>query len=340
MSGLSGWLVRTWYSRRPVWFFIPLAWLFGFLSALRRMLFGLGVFRVVMAPVPVIVVGNIAVGGTGKTPFTVWLATALGGMGYKVGIVTRGYGSGDATLPILVTPDSDAHAVGDEAVLLARRTGLPVASCVDRPAAAELLASRYPLDVILSDDGLQHYRMARAMEIVLLDGERGLGNHWLLPAGPLRETEQRLAQVDLVIIKRTGAAQFTWPDAVYMPLATDTAVSLVDGRRVPLRSFAGQAVHAFAGIGNPGQFFGALEQAGLRVTGHPLPDHAVPSPADLDPPGSAPVFMTEKDAVKCGGKILSRHWYVEATAAFTREDRDRILGRLEQVLAKRRMNQP
>ena len=332
MDAFSGWLLRTWYSRYPVWFFIPFAWLFWLLSGLRQALYTLGVLGITPLRSPVVVVGNISVGGTGKTPFTVWLATALTGKGHKVGIVTRGYG-GASSRPMLVTPDSDTQLVGDEAVLLARRTGLPVASAADRPAAVELLASRYTLDVILSDDGLQHYRMPRAMEIVLLDGERGLGNRWLLPAGPLRETEHRLETVDLVVIKRTGMARFSWPDAFYMPLTVATAVSLADGKRVPLSEFTGQAVHAVAGIGNPEQFFSTLGQAGLQVKGHPLPDHAVLQAADLDFPGTAPVFMTEKDAVKCRGMALTRHWYVEAAADFAPADQEAILARVEQALA-------
>lgn len=331
MDAFSGWLLRTWYSRHPVWFFIPLAWLFWLLSGLRRALFSLGILGTTPLPLPVIVVGNISVGGTGKTPFTVWLAGALTGKDHKVGIVTRGYG-GASSRPMLVTPDSDVKLAGDEAVLLARRTGLPVASAIDRAAAVELLASRYTLDVILSDDGLQHYRMPRAMEVVLLDGERGLGNGWLLPAGPLRETEHRLETADLVVVKRTGETRFTWPDAFYMPLKTETAISLADGRRVPLVQFAGQVVHALAGIGNPEQFFGTLRHAGLQVKGHPMPDHATYHVADLDLPGFAPVFMTEKDAVKCRGMTLTRHWYVEATADFGPADQEAILARVEQVL--------
>ena len=337
MDAFSGWLLRTWYSRYPVWFFIPLAWLFWLLSGLRRALFSLGILGTASLSLPVIVVGNISVGGTGKTPFTAWLAAALTAKGHRVGVVTRGYG-GASTKSMLVTPDSDVRQAGDEAVLLARRTGLPVASAKDRPAAVELLASRYSLDIILSDDGLQHYRMPRVMEIVLVDGERGLGNGWLLPAGPLRETEHRLETVDLVIVKRTGEPRFTWPDAFYMPLTVDTAVSLADGKRVPLSQFAGQAVHAVAGIGNPEQFFTSLGQAGLQVKGHPMPDHAELRAADLDFPGPAPVFMTEKDAVKCRGMTLVRHWYVEAAADFSPGDQEAILARVEQALAAWRVH--
>jgi len=332
VRGFSGWLQRAWYSKHPVWFFIPLAWLFWLLGSLRRVAYTSGLLRTAVLPVPVIVAGNISVGGSGKTPFVLWLAAALAACGHKVGIVSRGHG-GETGMPRLVTADSDAAVAGDEAVLLARRSGVPVAVCRDRPAAVELLCSRYTLDVIISDDGLQHYRLPRALEIVLLDGERGLGNGWLLPAGPLRETEGRLADAAFTVIKRTPAGRFTWPDALYMTLTADTAVSLSDGRRTALGQFAGQAVHALAGIADPGQFFATLEAAGLRVDGRPLPDHAQLAAADLQFPGTAPVFMTEKDAVKCRGLDLPRHWYVEASARFTDADQALILERVERVLA-------
>ena len=329
MRGFSAWLLHAWYSPRPVWFCIPLAWLFGLLSGLRRAAYDLGLLRRATLPVPVVVAGNISVGGAGKTPFVLWLAMALTTRGCKVGIVSRGYG-GETRSPRLVTPDSDPAVVGDEPVLLARRSGLPLAVCRDRAAAVELLCSRYALNLVISDDGLQHYHLPRALEIVLLDGERGLGNGWLLPAGPLRETERRLASVAFIVIKRTPAGRFTWPDALYMSLSTDTAVCLADGRRIPLERFAGKAVHALAGIANPEQFFATLEAAGLKVDRHPLPDHARLETADFSFPGDAPVFMTEKDAVKCRGMMSPRHWYLEASARFADADEARIV---ERVLA-------
>lgn len=331
--------MRAWYSPRPIWFFVPLAWLFWLLTGLRRLAYGAGMLRRASLPAPVVVVGNVSVGGTGKTPFVIWLAAALTQRGHKAGIISRGYG-GQASLPVLVTPDSDPAVVGDEAVLLARRTGLPVAVCRDRTAAALLLCSRYPVDVLLSDDGLQHYRLPRALEIVLLDGDRGLGNGWLLPAGPLRETEHRLDEADLTVIKRSAAGKFTWPGAIYMPLKADTAVSLSDGRRTPLAKFAGQPVHALAGIGNPEQFFAVLTAAGMQVDGRALADHANFMPADLQFSDDKPVFMTEKDAVKCRSMVLPRHWYVEASAQFTESDQALILERVERLLAARRLGTP
>ncbi len=334
MAAFTLWLLRTWYSPRPLWFLTPLAWLFAVLSGLRRAAYRAGVFGQVSLPVPVIVVGNITVGGTGKTPFVLWLVAALVRRGHKVGIVTRGYG-GRYHEASLADAASDPQRVGDEAVLLARKSGVPVAVGRDRVGAAQLLLKHHALDLIVSDDGLQHYRLPRRHEIVMLDQQRGLGNGWLLPAGPLRESEARLATVQQVVIKETAGGSFDWPGAVHMGLAIDTAVSLKDGARRPLHTFAGAPSHALAGIGNPEQFFAALRAAGLNVEGRALPDHAQPTAADLDFGDAHPVFMTEKDAVKCRGMVLDHHWYVEATTVFDGDDAGRILAGLESLLANR-----
>ncbi|HEY4128715.1 MAG TPA: tetraacyldisaccharide 4'-kinase [Gammaproteobacteria bacterium] len=329
---MSAWLLRRWYSPHPVWFLIPLAWVFWLISSLRRLAYTLGVVPVVSLSATVIVVGNISVGGTGKTPFVIWLAQELRKRGRRPGIVTRGYG-GDSRIPQLVTSDSDAKVVGDEAVLLTRYSDSPVAAGHDRVAAAQLLLKSGAVDVILSDDGLQHYRMARQHEIILIDGSRGLGNGWLLPAGPLRESEVRL-EGPQVVIKLTPGGGFSWPDAARMRLKVDTAVNLKDGKRRPLHSFSTQRVHAIAGIGNPQQFFATLEAAGLHVDARALSDHAVPTAADLEFGDDLPVFMTEKDAVKCTGSALARHWYLEAAADFDAGDATRILDGVERALAR------
>jgi tetraacyldisaccharide 4'-kinase len=329
---MAAWLLRRWYSPDPVWFLIPLAWLFWLLSGLRRAAYAAGILPSVTLPQPVVVVGNITVGGTGKTPFVIWLAQELRKRGHRPGIVTRGYG-GAADAPRRAESDSDTKLVGDEALLLARHSGAPVAVGRDRVAAARLLPQ--DVDVILSDDGLQHYRMNRRHEIVLLDGSRGLGNGWLLPVGPLREAESRLHGTQ-VVIKLTPGGSFTWPDASRMRLKADTAVNLKDGKRRDLGSFAGQKVHALAGIGHPGQFFATLEAAGLKVEGRELPDHALPTAADLDFGDDLPVFMTEKDAVKCPELALARHWYLEAAAEFDAADTQRILDGVERALKDKR----
>ena len=325
---MTAWLLRRWYSPHPVWFLIPLAWIFWLLSGLRRVL-----LKPALLSAPVIVVGNITVGGTGKTPFVLWLADELKRRGHKPGIVTRGY-RGDTTTARQVHSDGDPKQVGDEAVLLARRAGVPVVAGRDRVKAAELLRQSGQVDVILSDDGLQHYRLPRCHEIVLLDGSLGLGNGWLLPAGPLRESEARLDHVQ-VVIKQVPQGSFTWPGALRMDLNTDTVVSLQSGERRPLKSFAGQRVHALAAIGNPGQFFATLEAAGLKVDGRALPDHAALGAAELSFGGDLPVFMTEKDAVKCSDLGSPRYWYVEAIASIAPADAAVIMDKVEHALGSR-----
>lgn len=331
---MSRWLQRSWYGPHPIWFFIPLSWLFAGLSALRRGCYRTGLFYTAVLPVPVIVAGNISVGGTGKTPFIVWLAERLKQQGYRPGIVTRGYG-GSSRYVRLVTPDSDADELGDEAVLLARRTGLPVAAGRDRAVAAQMLLSRYSLDVLLSDDGLQHYALPRDFEFILLDGGRGLGNRWLLPAGPLRESAARLERAGMVVIKDVVGGSLDLPGALHMQLDTGTAVSLLDGNRKPLSSFSGQSAAALAGIADPEQFFAALRAAGINITAsRALPDHSRLGSLDLEFPGHGPVFMTEKDAVKCRGMQLPRHWYVEASARFDAAATAAMLERLKPCLRR------
>lgn len=324
MGSFSLWLQKAWYSPHPVWFFIPLAWIFWLLSGLRRGAYRFGILPTASLAVPVVVVGNVTVGGTGKTPFVLWLAAELKKRGQRPGIVIRGYG-GAGREASLVGAESDPCLVGDEAVLLARHAEVPVVAGRDRVGAARLLIESGNVDLILSDDGLQHYRLPRVYEIVLLDGDRGLGNRWLLPAGPLREPEHRLEEAHQVVIKQTAEGTFTWPDALRMSLVPGDAVSLRDGKRLPLASFAGQRVHALAAIGNPEQFFASLRAAGLRVEGRALPDHAWPAPSDLDFDDEAPVFMTEKDAVKCRGLELPRHWYLEVRTSLAPAEAERLL---------------
>ena len=332
MNGLSGWLQRRWYSPYPVWFLVPLVWLFVPLAALRRAAYRIGLLKSVSLPVPALVAGNITVGGTGKTPFVLWLTGILMQHGHHPGIVTRGYGGKAEVWPQLVNSDSDPLQVGDEAVLLAARSGVPVAAGADRVAAARLLLEKFPLDVIISDDGLQHYRLSRQVEIVLLDAGRGLGNGWRLPAGPLRESHRRLGTADLVVLKQTDGTKFTWPGAVDMRLSATDAVNLTSGARQALRQFTGRTVHALAGIGHPEQFFSMLQDAGLRVITHSMPDHARLHAADVKFGDALPVFMTEKDAVKCRHMDLAELWYVPATAQFAAAAEARILELVQHAL--------
>lgn len=319
-------LLSIWYShRRPPFGLQLLAHLFAGVRALRRGAYARGWVRSRRVGVPVVVVGNITTGGSGKTPLTIWLAKVLRKRGLRVGVVTRGYGGSSKQWPRDVVPTSSAAEVGDEAVLLARATGCPVVAGPDRAAAAERLAGQ--VDVILSDDGLQHYALARDFEIAVIDGERGFGNGWLLPAGPLREPVERIDAVDSIVVKGEASA-LPMPGAVRMTLELGDAVALPEGERRPLASFRGAPVHAVAGIGNPEGFFVALREAGLEVIAHPAPDHAALSLKALDFSDELPVFMTEKDAVKLPRVAPGRFWAVPATAVLARSEADGLVARI------------
>lgn len=319
-------LQAVWYRRKPLWLFLlllPLSALFALVVGLRRLAYGRGLLGSVRVSVPVIVIGNITVGGTGKTPFVIWLAQWLQAKGWRVGIVLRGYGGQSTHWPRDVQADTSYTEVGDEAVLLAQRTGAIVVAGSDRAAAARR-AVELGADFVLSDDGLQHYRLGRDLEIAVVDAARLLGTGWLLPAGPLREPSSRLAAVDLIVqTQRVAPAN---DQRINSPLLGQTsgagppnitaigqiaeAVALTGDRRRALDSFRGERVHAIAGTGNPEAFFDALRARGLDVDGRALPDHAGASPADILFPDDAPVLMTQKDAVKCRHLADERHWAV------------------------------
>ncbi len=282
----------------------PLATLFCGVAALRRRR-----QRAAARPVavPVVIVGSLFVGGSGKTPLVIWLATEAQALGWRAGVILRGYG-GRARSPRRVTADADPAEVGDEAVLIARRTGVPVAVAADRRAALDVLV-RDGCDLVIGDDGLQHYRLARHAEIAVLDAAVGLGNGRCLPAGPLRERPERLAEVDLVIgnggpVAGRGEAYYRLVPGPVQPVSAGKASSAAP---VP-----GDAVHAVAGIGQPRRFFDALAAAGFRVTRHVFADHHRYEKADL--PASGPVIMTEKDAVKCTGFDRDDLWFLPVSA--------------------------
>lgn len=326
-----------WYEggalRWPLW---PVSGAFRLAAAARRGLYRSGLKRVVPPPVPLVVVGNISVGGTGKTPCVIWLAQSLQARGLAVGIVTRGYGGRSAHWPRRVGEDDDPAEVGDEAVLLAQRTGCAVAAGPDRVAAAALLAEQCRLDVLLSDDGLQHYRMGRSVEIVVIDAARGLGNGSCLPAGPLREPPARLARADAVVVNGAG---YRRPGALRAGLVARRAIRLASGAAEPLESFAGRRVHAVAGIGHPERFFALLERAGLRVDRTPLADHAVIEARQLVFDDGCPVMITEKDAVKCRGIAHEDVWCVPVDLYFEGGDGERLLRLVMDRVARRETEQ-
>jgi tetraacyldisaccharide 4'-kinase len=274
-------------------------------------------------PVPVVVVGNITVGGTGKTPLVIHLAQRLAAVGERPGILCRGYGGASAHWPRQVTPESDPREVGDEPVLIARRSGLPVVAGPDRVAAGRLLITQ-GCTVLLCDDGLQHQALARDVEIIVMDGARGLGNGFCLPAGPLRESAQRLKQVDAVVVQGGGLSVGRPAFTLELPLG-DTVVSLTDGSRRPLVDLVGRAIHAMAGIGHPQRFFRALRQAGLQVLEHPFPDHYDYRPEDLRFATDGVLLMTEKDAVKCAHFPLRNAWFVPVSARVDPELEAKVL---------------
>jgi len=316
-------LQRLWYGPRwmslPLW---PLAWAFRAVVAIRSRLYRAGVLRAQHVDVPVIVVGNISVGGTGKTPVAGWLARALAQRGHRVGVVLRGYGGRSTRRVQVVTADSDPREVGDEAVVHALNGPHVVVTGADRVAAARR-AMGEGAEIVVCDDGLQHLRLARDYEVAVVDAQRGLGNGLLLPAGPLREPSLRLESVDAVVFaqrgaKRPSALAVRRPLSVSARLDLGDAVNVATGERRTLDSFRGRTVHAAAGIGHPEAFFAALQAAGLEVETHPLADHAALDPGRLPFPAAATVLMTAKDAVKCRSFAGVDWWFVELAVHFER----------------------
>lgn len=287
-------LESLWHSRSPVVLpLLPLAWIFGLAVQLRRWFWRSGPGRPQRLPVPVIVVGNITVGGTGKTPVVDWLVRACSAAGFRPGIASRGYGGQARTAPYMVQRDDDPAEVGDEPLLLQHRTGVPVCICPDRVAAGKRLLEE-GVNLVIADDGLQHYRLARDIEIAVIDGERRFGNGWLLPAGPLREPRSRLAEVDAVLLN--GGEAFA--DGTVFQVRVKDAIALDGSECRSLGAFRGQQVRALAGVGNPQRFYAQLAAAGMEVIPVPVADHQSVSLEALFQDANTPVFMTEKDAVK------------------------------------------
>lgn len=306
-------LLAAWYRGHPALTLLrPLELLYRRVAAAKRAAYLDGRRQAYRAPVPVIVVGNITVGGTGKTPMILWLIEHCRARGLKVGVVSRGYGAKPPSLPWRVRPEHSAAQAGDEPLMIVQRCGVPLMIDPDRPRAVQALLGEEALDLILCDDGLQHYRLARDLELVLIDAARGLGNGRCLPAGPLREPAERLRSVDALLYNGAsrdpqGGFSFT--------LRPSALVNLESGQTSPLAHFApGQRLHALAGIGNPQRFFATLEALHWRPVPHAFPDHAAYSAEQLQFSPPLPLLMTEKDAVKCRAFAAPDWWYLAVDA--------------------------
>lgn len=314
---------KIWSGKSPLWLLLlPLSWLYGLVSSVIRLSYRAGWRRAWRAPVPVVVVGNLTAGGNGKTPVVIWLVEQLQQRGIRPAVVSRGYGGKAARYPLILKPDTTTAEAGDEPVLIYQRTGAPVAVAPKRAEAVQALLAEAQPQIIITDDGLQHYALARDKEIVVVDGERRFGNGWWLPAGPMRERAGRLQSVDAVITNG-GKAQ---PGEIAMRLQPGLAVNLLTGEQRPVASLS--EVVAMAGIGHPPRFFATLRACGvepLHCIG--LADHQALTESDVQALAhdTQTLIMTEKDAVKCRGFARSNWWYLPVEATLSQPEADRLL---------------
>lgn len=322
-------LDKIWYKGAPVPFhYLLLEKIFKAASYFRRKLYQIGLLRTHKIKCPVVIVGNITVGGVGKTPFVIWLVHQLQAKGYKVGVVSRGYGGKREHEPLLVIPQTSSKASGDEALLIAKHTETPVYVGKNRVKAAQKLLLDYKCDVIISDDGLQHYALQRDVEVALIDAKYGLGNERFLPAGPLREGRERLKTVDMVVFKgkRLDSHYFD-----YVPLLV---YALGDTRKQrKIESFRNQKINALAGIAHPDSFFNMLADCGLAIVKHPLNDHEKLTEKHFDFNNDNPIFITEKDAVKCAEMQLENVWVVVLKLEVKDETKHQVIDLIESKIS-------
>ncbi|WP_312273289.1 tetraacyldisaccharide 4'-kinase [Pseudescherichia sp.] len=316
-------IARIWSGESPLWLLLlPLSWLYGLVSGAIRLCYRLGIKKAWRAPVPVVVVGNLTAGGNGKTPVVIWLVEQLRQRGVRVGVVSRGYGGKADSYPLVLDPQTTTEQAGDEPVLIYQRTGAPVAVSPVRSDAVKALLATHDLQLIVTDDGLQHYRLARDKEIVVIDGVRRFGNGWWLPAGPMRERASRLRSVDAVI---TNGGE-TRAEEIPMRLQPGLAVNLKSGERRPVDELP--AVVAMAGIGHPPRFFQTLADCGAAVENTvALADHQALSYSQVSgfiQPGQT-LVMTEKDAVKCRAFADESWWYLPVDARLEGDKPERLL---------------
>ncbi|MBF1996627.1 tetraacyldisaccharide 4'-kinase [Serratia symbiotica] len=309
---------------------LPLSWLYGLVSTLIRLSYRCGLRKSWRAPVPVVIVGNLTAGGNGKTPIVIWLVEQLQQRGYRVGVVSRGYGGKSAVYPLVLSQNTSPREAGDEPVLIYQRTGAPVAIAPKRSDAIQALLQQHQLDVVITDDGLQHYALQRDFELVVIDGVRRFGNGWWLPAGPMRERAARLNSVD-ACVANGGVAQ---EGEITMRLRAREAVNMLSGERCPVAELT--HVVAVAGIGHPPRFFAMLEKLGTDVEQEvAFADHQkyqLASLSALTPVGQT-LLMTEKDAVKCHAFAQPNWWYLPVDAVLPSVEAEQLLKKIENLLS-------
>ena len=319
-------IARIWSGESPLWrLLLPLSWLYGLVSGVIRICYTLGLKRAWRAPVPVVVVGNLTAGGNGKTPVVIWLVEHLQQRGIRVGVVSRGYGGKAQSYPLLLTADTTTAEAGDEPVLIFQRTGVPVAVSPVRADAVKAILAHHDVQIIVTDDGLQHYALARDVEIVVIDGERRFGNGWWLPAGPMRERADRLKSVDAAIVNG-GIPQ---AGEIPMRLEPGLAVNLRTGERCDVALLPN--IVAMAGIGHPPRFFATLAACGANPQKCvPLADHQSLTYSDVSAllVAGQTLVMTEKDAVKCRAFAEDNWWYLPVDAHLSGDQPDVLLDRL------------
>lgn len=333
MALLKNWhsyLIELWYRPISLWHYLlmPLAIIYEKIIVIRQWLYQKQIKQTKRFSTPIIIVGNVTVGGTGKTPLVIWLVKFLRENGYRPGIVSRGYGGKTDNYPQTVINSSDPKLVGDEAVLLARLANCPVVVDPCRTRAVEHLLETESCDVVISDDGLQHYALGRDIEIAVIDGQRGLGNGWCLPAGPLREPANRLNSVDFIVTN--GLAN---PGEHGMQLIPGEIYNIAQPElRVEPNYFAGHAVYAIAGIGNPERFFNLLGKLGLSIWPHSFPDHYQFTQHDILIDADTKVIMTAKDAVKCEAFADYRYWCLPVEAKLSPLFGEQLLQKLQKAV--------
>lgn len=321
-------MLKIWQKKNFLAYLLwPLSFVYGIFISLRRKLYQMHFLKISYLSVPVIVVGNITIGGTGKTPVVIRLARFLKEKGWRPGIISRGYGGNTQHFPCLVHQNSNAREVGDEPLLIAQHTACPTIIDPNRSRGAKNLLKRSNCNIVISDDGLQHLSLGRNIEIVVVDGERRFGNNFCLPAGPLREPASRLNSVDFIVSKGTARVnEFKLslvPDYFYpliQPKSTYTAAH-----------FQNKKIHAVAGIGNPNQFFNSLRKLGLQIIEHPFPDHYLFKPRDFNYGKDAIIIMTEKDAVKCVGFVDARLWCLRTKTELDNQFLNALLNRITAI---------